>query len=313
MYLNHSFLVGFSASLIFAPTIAVIARNFNKRRGMAMSLSTLGSSVGTIIIPPLLAYANEEFGFFGSILACSALVSHCAISASVFFSSETSNSKSVNIAMSKTEVYVAASEEERVHSNEIRFSSVVRSEGNTSWVFGIRRMMTVLKDRTFLLYCLNMIALPHAMNCVLLFLPALCLEKGYSKSQAGSLISVSGLADATGRIWAGMVFDLPKMRNKIHLLHSCLGMAVGILVILLPFLPTYNTLLIVTVVWGCVMGAFHAQRATVLIQIVNETAQADAIGWITFAQGIGFIIGPSLAGKPMLHLTCLARVLLLST
>ena len=284
--------------------IAITAQYFEERRGLAMSLSTVGSSVGTIIVSPFLSYAVDQYGFFGCMLASSALMSHCAISASLFRSPIAhTTTRLVKQSENKLQVFVLTGVDKEVNSTDQTMNYILHNEDSiqTKWHFRMSRMMKVLKNRIFLLHCLKMIALPHGMNCVLLFLPSLCLEKGYLKTHSELLISLSGFCDGIGRIFMGLIFDLPTMRNKVNFLHCFLGMLVGLVIILFPLVPTYSMMLVITIVYGCVMGGYHGHRATVLVEIVDEKSQADAIGWITFSQGIGLFIAPTVSGRIVSH------------
>ena len=47
---------GFGGSLIFTPIIVIINDYFDKRKGTAMAISTLGSGLGTVAIAPLATF-----------------------------------------------------------------------------------------------------------------------------------------------------------------------------------------------------------------------------------------------------------------
>ena len=304
------FFTGVSASLIFAPMLAIIAKYFDKKKGKAMSISTLGAGLGTVVVAPYLSFAYQMYGFFGAMLATSALISHCTISASLFRSPPVQVISTTEIEMSDvnnkeanyTLKYPVRTDDKNKEHKSNPPIVVVQSKNKKSWATSIIDMLKLLTNFTFLLYCLNMAALPHGVQCCLLFLPAMCREKGFSKSQGAILISISGLADVTGRLIAGIVFDLSPVRNKRRALHSVLGIAGGFMVISLALAETYTIMIISAVFWASLMGAFHGQRATVLSQFIDKEVEANGVGWVIFSQGIGNFVGPTVSGENCIHI-----------
>lgn len=54
--------------LSFPPTVYIVTSYFSKRRGLANGLCISGSALGSIILPPVLRYLLDEFGYRGACL-----------------------------------------------------------------------------------------------------------------------------------------------------------------------------------------------------------------------------------------------------
>ncbi|CAL1546760.1 unnamed protein product, partial [Lymnaea stagnalis] len=57
----------------FVPAVTVVGRSFTRRKTLAVALSVLGSSVASIVIPPLARFLNNKYGFTGCFLILSGL------------------------------------------------------------------------------------------------------------------------------------------------------------------------------------------------------------------------------------------------
>lgn len=68
LYVSYGVLVGIGAGLSFPPTVYIVTSYFVKLRGLANGLCISGSALGSIILPPLLRYLLETYGYRGAVL-----------------------------------------------------------------------------------------------------------------------------------------------------------------------------------------------------------------------------------------------------
>ncbi|XP_017067700.2 LOW QUALITY PROTEIN: monocarboxylate transporter 13 [Drosophila eugracilis] len=68
LYISYGVLVGIGAGLSFPPTVYIVTSYFAKLRGLANGLCISGSALGSIILPPLLRWLLETYGYHGSCL-----------------------------------------------------------------------------------------------------------------------------------------------------------------------------------------------------------------------------------------------------
>ncbi|XP_053680706.1 uncharacterized protein LOC128731597 [Anopheles nili] len=68
LYISYGVLVGTGAGLSFPPTVYIVTSYFVKLRGLANGLCISGSALGSIILPPVLRYLLQNFGYRGACL-----------------------------------------------------------------------------------------------------------------------------------------------------------------------------------------------------------------------------------------------------
>jgi len=70
--------------MVYFPAMVVVGQYFDKRRGMAMGLSTAGAGLGCIAIPPLYEIMFESFGYEGTFIVMSAVLLNCLVCALLY-------------------------------------------------------------------------------------------------------------------------------------------------------------------------------------------------------------------------------------
>ncbi|XP_032683346.1 monocarboxylate transporter 3-like isoform X2 [Odontomachus brunneus] len=73
LYVSYGLMVGIGAGLSFPPTVYIVTSYFEKLRGVANGLCISGSAIGTIVLPPLLQYLLDCFGYRGAVLIMGAI------------------------------------------------------------------------------------------------------------------------------------------------------------------------------------------------------------------------------------------------
>ena len=67
------------AALVFTPNYIIVGKYFDKKKGMAMSLGTVGSGLGSFILPPLFVFLFHHYGYFGCMFMFAAIMGHACI------------------------------------------------------------------------------------------------------------------------------------------------------------------------------------------------------------------------------------------
>lgn len=78
---SYGILVGIGAGLSFPPTVYIVTSYFVRLRGLANGICISGSAFGSIILPPLLRYVLEEYGYRGACLVMGAITLNTWIAA----------------------------------------------------------------------------------------------------------------------------------------------------------------------------------------------------------------------------------------
>lgn len=81
LYVSYGVLVGIGAGLSFPPTVYIVTSYFVKYRGLANGLCISGSALGSIILPPVLRWLLETYGYRGSVLIMGAITLNVFVAA----------------------------------------------------------------------------------------------------------------------------------------------------------------------------------------------------------------------------------------
>ena len=76
--------IGAGIGLVYANSMAMIPKYFVRRRAIASGLAVSGSSVGQFVVPPLLRYLMDTFGFRGAMLVYGAFLLNVCLCGSIF-------------------------------------------------------------------------------------------------------------------------------------------------------------------------------------------------------------------------------------
>lgn len=260
IYLSFSVLGGIGGGFIFTPSYIILTQYFDKKRGKAMAWATIGSGLGMLMQANLINFLLEKYSFRGAMMISSGLLLNCCVGGALYrpLNSPTKSNKQ------KLQV--------------CNFS--------------------MFKNIHFILYAMVIISMPIMIQNVLTFLADFAKENcGVDDTKASLLLSITGLADMTGRFAFGFVFDL-KFFRKFGLvrIESILGLACCIVIVFFNFTTKYWLLMILGIIWGFFEGGFHAQRTTILLEIVKPDEIPQATGFSIFFQSIGNLIGVFIGG-----------------
>jgi len=66
--------LGIGGVLVFSPSYVAVSQWFDKRKGKAMALSTLGTGFGSVCMAPLMALLIDQYDYFGTMLITGSLL-----------------------------------------------------------------------------------------------------------------------------------------------------------------------------------------------------------------------------------------------
>lgn len=155
----------------------------------------------------------------------------------------------------------------------------------------------LLKDPSFLVFCISTGLFTSAFKAAFTFIPALVKSKNLSDSEAALVLSISGVFDTLGRIVSGLVLDRPLLRPYRPLLYNSFVFAIAAVSFILPSLRSFTTLSIMCSLYGTLTGAYISQKSVVLVDILGVENMSSSFGLLIFFQAIGTCVGPPLSGE----------------
>ncbi|KAL4219062.1 hypothetical protein ACF0H5_021645 [Mactra antiquata] len=84
LYFSYCIVGGFGRCLTYTPSLILVTHYFNKRRGLAVGISTAGVGLGMFSFPPLIEALFGNFGYQGAMFLLSALSLETFVCAALF-------------------------------------------------------------------------------------------------------------------------------------------------------------------------------------------------------------------------------------
>ena len=75
---------GIGRGLVYAPSLIIVGMYFNRHRGLGVGLATAGVGAGTFVLPPLVEWLFQHFGFQGAFLIMGAVALNSCIVAALY-------------------------------------------------------------------------------------------------------------------------------------------------------------------------------------------------------------------------------------
>ncbi|CAG5126709.1 unnamed protein product [Candidula unifasciata] len=154
----------------------------------------------------------------------------------------------------------------------------------------------LLKNSSFLFYCLSMWVFSMAMKSGYTFIPALVNSKGITDSKASLVLSITGVVDCVSRIGAGFLLDLKLLRRHRLLIYTAVILALSCVVFILPSMDSFTSFLVTCCVFGFFTGIYVSQKSVILVDILDIQHMTNSLGILICFQSFGTLLGPPLSG-----------------
>jgi len=92
----------------------------------------------------------------------------------------------------------------------------------------------------------------------------------------------------------GYVGDRPSIDTLAF--YNLMTSMAGLAVMLVPLVTSFPALAAASALYGLFVSANYALTTVILIELVGRARLTDAVGIVSFAQGIANLVGPPLAG-----------------
>lgn len=92
----------------------------------------------------------------------------------------------------------------------------------------------------------------------------------------------------------GYVGDRPSIDTLAF--YNLMTSMAGLAVLLVPLVTSFPALAAASALYGLFVSANYALTTVILIELVGRARLTDAVGIVSFAQGIANLVGPPLAG-----------------
>lgn len=250
----------------------IITKWFQEKRGMAIGLSAIGTSIGGFLVPMLVAPLLASYEWRGTMqaLALLALVAICPLGWLLL-----RRRPPAPPAVAKTEGDFAENEAPPI-------STIEQREWTTREILG---------TRYFWLPVLALFPINMAFSGVQFNLPTYAQDLGNSVSQSAWLISLMSLSMIAGKLFFGYMSD--RMEHR-----SLYWIAAGLMMLMLVVLmnePSYKMLMASSILLGLSVGGLLPLIAAIFGRQFGVRSFGRVVGLVTMILTIGGF-GPLIAG-----------------
>ena len=273
LYVFTGLLVGLSISASFAIPVALVALWFTRRQGLALGVATLGISLGTATIPLLISYLVTSAGWRPALIIAGIAVAVFCIPATLLMRNPPRHTMAAYSAAK-----LESSEAKQAVPSDLDTGLTVSQSLRTSqfWTLFI----------TFLLFL-------SSLGLIMLHLVPYAVDSGIEPVRAAVLITLIGIFGIIGRLGSGVLSDKVGIKPIMLFCTVLLGLNIA-------FIALYSepwAFYVFAAIYGISYSGFVTQMVRITRKVFGGRALGSVFGALMVSDGIGFGVGPWIAGN----------------
>ena len=255
----------------------MVAFNFKKRRNIALGFALSGMGAGLFALAPLMQQARVYYGTTGFFIIQAAITLNIVAFGATYFPSGL-----------------------ELYTQEMRSCNSMNtmSTGNVMQRFKmvLNQYFKALNNKPIYLLSFGTFLNFGGFGIINLYLPVYVEAKGFSKTQASYMVSLTGILAVIGRLTTGAVANINKSIDIW--LYSGSFAIVSIATFVFPHMSNMiGGNISYAVIFGMFSGCSYVLLPSVNRSLVTLEYTSAAIGVEIFFGGIGSLLGPEFAGK----------------
>ncbi|MCX5828619.1 MAG: MFS transporter [Deltaproteobacteria bacterium] len=274
-YLVYGLLLGIGSSGLGVVAInSSVAKWFIRKRGMALGISTMGVSFGTVALTPLAGVIVKDFNWQAGFLVLGIITLVVGVSLSQLFFRK-----------------IRPEDHGMLPDGETRPELVVKIDAMQEPIR--MRFGDMCGDKRFQVLALSFGLAVMVLMTVFVHQVAFAIDQGIDRVLAASSLAAVGLAGFTGQFFFGWLSDRirdPKYASFLGMVFMLAG-----LVVLLQ-VTSARGLFFYAVIFGFGYGSLAPLMPILLADRFGRHVLGSVYGFVTLFLGIGGSIGPYLAG-----------------
>jgi len=273
LYVFTGLLVGLSISASFAIPVALVALWFNRRQGLALGVATLGISLGTATIPLLISYLITSAGWRPVLLISGIAVAVLCIPATLLMRNPPRHTMAAN----------SAANQESSLANQ-----AVPSDLDT----GLTVSQSLRTGQFWMLFITFLLFL-SSLGLIMLHLVPYAVDFGIEPVRAAVLITLIGIFGIIGRLASGVLSDKVGIKPIMLFCTVLLGLNIA-------FIALYSqpwAFYVFAAIYGISYSGFVTQMVRITRKVFGGRALGSVFGALMVSDGIGFGVGPWVAGN----------------
>ena len=161
--------------------------------------------------------------------------------------------------------------------------------------------LSMLRDFKFLCYCANNFLFCVGYATAMVHLPAYAQTLHIDEGHRSIFFSMFGPASIVGKISFGILGQVKGIRHS--LIYMLFFLIVGMELLLAPlYLSEFTDFLIFSITFGLMMSTFGATLPSIMVELYDVHSLSSAYGYLQLFDMVGFLLGPPVAGIPIIVL-----------
>ncbi|XP_063428321.1 monocarboxylate transporter 12-like [Mytilus trossulus] len=276
--ITYGIIAGTGLGLCATPPLVVIGYFFHLKRGLALAVVVSGAGFGMFIAGPILQALINQYGLPGAFLVLGAISSNQIVIGSLMRPSDLENKHKMDV-------------------KRKRDIDMLTSKSNNNISYNLKNLLhlDILSDKSFMFCSLQYLLWNVPFSILLLHLTNYAVLQGSSKENAALLITYIGISSVFGRIITGLSVG----HNGLDpvMLNFGFNGIVGLLTILFPlYSGTFQGQTVFTILFGLYSGGLATMINPLCMELIGVSKLSSGIGTMYFIGGVGYIIGPPIAG-----------------
>ncbi|KAK6179052.1 hypothetical protein SNE40_011498 [Patella caerulea] len=290
---------GLGNACLYGPSLVMIGKYFEKRRGLVTGVAIAGGSVGQFIMPPIVRLLFDNYGLRGGLLLIGGIMFQCAITSSVmrptsYYTLEQSKSASSHLGLCFVKKMSKKREQlEHLDSSGIRKTDSAESSGKCNFKNIID--LSLFKSLKYIMLLSSTCFGVVGAIFVAFYIPGHANDLGINEQDVVWLMTIVGGADLIGRVACGALADSGFIqRYNILVLSFLLN---GILAIMVPLFTEFWHLTIYCTVYGLLGSFYFSLISLVLTDLFGLEKLPKTLGVLFFFEAIANSIAPFILGS----------------
>lgn len=266
VYLTWSLGVGLGVGFIYVPAIGAVQPWFRRRLGLAAGIASAGIGIGTLAGPAASVRLIEAFGWRGAFAWLAGAVLAAGLAAAALLDND------------------PARRGLHPDNDAGEGAAPVRKDGLA--------LAAALRTREFRLFYLSVLACTVGQALPLAHLVPYARDHGHSEAFGAALIGLIGVGSIAGRFLLGGFGDRVGRRTMLITVYA----AMAALLVFWIGATGAAALALFAFAYGVSYGGFVSTCPPLAADYFGARSISGVIGALYTAAGIGYIVGPVLAG-----------------
>jgi MFS family permease len=266
LFFTYSLLLAMGTGPVYVVPMSAVSRWFDKKRGLALGLSSMGVGLGTMAMAPFAAYLITNYSWRTAYLIIGLIAWGVVLPLSLLLKRDPSE-------------VGALPDGARARTGEPRTEASSLQPNRAS-------LRAVLRTRSFRLLALLWFLFAFNIFLVITHLVPHVTDIGFTPAQAAFVLSLVGMASIFGRLLMGVVSDRLGRRTAVA---TC-TLIISVCMVWLIYAQDFSSLYLFALVYGFFYSGFGTTSAA----LVGDTFEVGNIGTVFGLLEIGFGVGAGL-------------------